>query len=438
MFERLVNETATRFNLTTASVSALEQGVLSLMTNERTGGVEGFFDLFRRAGLVDVIISWFGGKEGRSITASQLESALGTGTLDTLSRSSGLTLGAVTTALTFLLPKLIGRLTPNGLLPSTTALRSQISSQIDRPFVSPVEHRPDETRRKIWPAWLPWAAATALAVAGVLWLRTAAGTIDPQLTISTRDSKVTYSGLVRDEATRTAIVNGLRTTFGEANIDGNLRIDGNVKPVTWLPRLPDLLASLKTPGVEFSLNGNTIDLGGWFSAADRQALGDKLRGIFGAQASIGSLRDAAGDAVRVANEKALSALGAIGTSGRVSPDALVQAMNLAIINFSSGSAEIAPDSSEIIRKSAEAIKRAPAGSGIEIGGHTDNTGDAASNLALSQARADAVKAALEAAGVTPSMLATKGYGDTRPRATNDTEYGRFQNRRIEYTVVSGR
>jgi flagellar motor protein MotB len=34
------------------------------------------------------------------------------------------------------------------------------------------------------------------------------------------------------------------------------------------------------------------------------------------------------------------------------------------------------------------------------------------------------------------MLATKGYGDTRPRATNDTEYGRFQNRRIEYAVVT--
>jgi OmpA-OmpF porin, OOP family len=226
----------------------------------------------------------------------------------------------------------------------------------------------------------------------------------------------------------------LRTTYGEGNIDGSLRIDRNVKPAAWLPRLGELFATLKRPGVEFSLNGDAISLGGWLSAADRQAVTDKLRGVFGAQATIGSLGDPAMDAVRAANDKALSALGAIGTSG-VSTDALVQAMNLAIINFPSGSAEIPADSMRIIRTSAEAIKRAPAGSTIEIGGHTDNTGDPARNLALSQARADAVKGALVAAGVPASVLVTKGYGDTRPRGTNDTEFGRFQNRRIAYTVV---
>ena len=437
MFEQLVNETANRFNLSNENVSSLVRGLMSLMTNERTGGAEGFFDLFRRAGLVDVITSWFGGREGKTITTTQLESALGTGTLDRLSASSGLTRAAVTSALTFLMPKLIGRLTPNGVLPSTSALRSQASSYLDRQVVTAIEHRMQhESRKQIWPAWLPWAAVAAFSVAAMLWLRTSAGTIDPQLMLRNHNGRIAYSGVVRDEATRTSIVNALSTTFGEANIDGNLRVDGEVKRLAWLPRLDDLLASLKMPGVEFSLNGNNISLGGWLSTADRRALSDSLRGIFGAQATIGSLGDAAGDAVRVANEKALSALGAIGTTGRVSPDTLVQAMNLAIINFAIGSAQIAPESREVIRKSAEAIKRAPAGSTIEIGGHTDKTGDPARNLALSQARADAVKAELVSDGVPTSMLATKGYGDTRPRATNDTEYGRFQNRRIEYTVVS--
>jgi OOP family OmpA-OmpF porin len=230
-------------------------------------------------------------------------------------------------------------------------------------------------------------------------------------------------------------VSALGTAFGQSNISGgDLRVDPSVKRAAWLPRLGDLFGALKTPGVDLSLTGDAIKLGGWLSAADRQALTDRLRGILGAGAKIESLGDPAEEAARAANDKALSALRAIGTSG-VSPDALVNAMNLAVINFSTGSADIAPDSLEVIRKSADAIRRAPEGSKVEIGGHTDNTGSPASNLTLSQARADAVKTALANAGVPPGMLTTKGYGDTKPRATNDTEFGRFQNRRIEFTVV---
>jgi OOP family OmpA-OmpF porin len=91
---------------------------------------------------------------------------------------------------------------------------------------------------------------------------------------------------------------------------------------------------------------------------------------------------------------------------------------------------------EIIRTSAEALKQAPAGSVIEIRGHTDNTGDGAANLALSEARAEAVRDALVMSGVPASMLRATGYGDTKPRAPNDTEYGRFQNRRIEYALAA--
>jgi OmpA-OmpF porin, OOP family len=432
MFEQLVNEAASRFNLSTASVSALVCGLLSLMTNERTGGAEGFVDQFRRAGLGDVITSWFGGKEGRPITPSQLESALGTSALDTLASSTGMTRMIVSSVAAFLLPKLIGRLTPNGVLPSTGALRSQAASFLEGSTAPPVQRREDTLG---WPGWLPWAAVALLALGAWIWFRPPAGTIDPQLTVANRDGKVTCSGLVRDDATRTAIVSALGTTFGSTNVDCSLRTDRNVKRAAWLPRIGDLSAALKVPGAELTLNGNVLNLGGWLSATDRQALSDRLRGIFGTQATIGSLNDAAAEATRAANDRALSALRSVGTSG-VSPNAVVSAMNLAVINFPTGSAQIPSDEMVVVRESAMAIKRAPAGSKIEIGGHTDNTGDSAANIALSKARADAVKNALVAAGAPADVLATKGYGDTKPRATNDTEYGRFQNRRIEYALVT--
>ena len=437
MFEQLVSEAASRFNLSTTTASGLVRGLLSLMTNERTGGIEGFADLFGRAGIGDVFSSWSGGKEGRSLTAANVESALGVPALDLLAASTGLSRAVTSSAIAFLLPKIIGMLAPNGVLPSNASLRSQLAGFINRPD-HPIERpaeKPVVGTYRGWPAWLPWAAAAALlALVGWLWLRAPAGTLDPQLTVSNRDGRVTYSGVVHDDDARSAIVRALNTTFGESNVSGDLRIDRDVRPATWLPRISDLLASVKTPGVDLSLDGDAVSLGGWLSTSDRQVIGDKVRGIIGATATIGTLGDPALEAMRAANDKAVSALTALGTSGAAA-DSVVQAMNLAIINFQTDSADIPAESRDVIRRSAAAIKALPSGSRIEIGGHTDNTGDPSANMTLSQRRADAVKNALIADGVSVDVLLTRGYGDTKPRAPNDSEYGRFQNRRIEYSVI---
>ena len=72
---------------------------------------------------------------------------------------------------------------------------------------------------------------------------------------------------------------------------------------------------------------------------------------------------------------------------------------------------------------------------LEIAGYTDNSGDAAANVTLSQARADAVRNVLIQAGVDPAALVAKGYGSANPIASNDLLEGRFKNRRIEYHVL---
>ena len=74
--------------------------------------------------------------------------------------------------------------------------------------------------------------------------------------------------------------------------------------------------------------------------------------------------------------------------------------------------------------------------GIEIGGHTDNTGDAQSNQILSEARAKAVTDYLISQGIDASRLQSAGYGQSRPVESNETDEGRQQNRRIEMKIIS--
>lgn len=434
MFERLVNETASNLRLPTSSVSTVLQELLSLVGNERTGGVEGFIGRFRRAGIGDVITSWYGGRQGKVITAEHLEAALGASSLDTIARASALTRSGVTASLGLLLPTVIHALTATGGVPTGSQLSALLGftpAQPSAPVLPGAAAVVPESRGVS--RWFAWAIGAFVVALLGLWLQHPPGTIDPQLTISNRDGKVTYAGLVRDTTTETAIGRALAATFGESNVRGNLRVDSNVKHASWLPRIGVLVAALNVPGVDIDLTGDTVSLGGWLSPTERQTLPDTLKGILGPVAAFSAKADPAIETVNVANAAARSALGALGTE--VSSATIVQAMNTAIINFASGSAEIPADAQEIILLSAEALKHAPANAQIEVGGHTDNTGAAAANLTLSQARADAVRAALVAAGAPAALLQAKGYGDTQPRATNDTEYGRFRNRRIEYGAI---
>jgi OmpA-OmpF porin, OOP family len=73
---------------------------------------------------------------------------------------------------------------------------------------------------------------------------------------------------------------------------------------------------------------------------------------------------------------------------------------------------------------------------LRIGGYTDNQGDAAANLKLSQDRANNVMQQLVTMGVDPSRLDAKGYGEDHPVADNTTDAGRAMNRRISMRVTA--
>jgi len=325
----ILSEAGSQFGLSNSKATSLLSSFFS-MINDMPGGLAAFLDRFRKAGFGDSVSSWLSGSSSpRPISGTTLENAVGHDWIDRIASKAGLSYATASSALAFMIPSLVQRLTPGGVIPNR----------------------------------LPAEALNSAQAAG------------SNVVSSARDVAYTTEGVAR-----------------KARTPG------------WLWPLLALLALFL--------------IGYWIWGGSHQTATNTA---FNLQ-----------EQVRLGAQRASAALAAL-KPGYTARD-LITALNLNVINFASGSAQIPPDSIDYLDHAAVAIKAGPAGTVLEIGGHTDNTGDSAANMALSQQRADAVRNYLVQQGVPSSMLVAKGYGDTHPVATNDTDEGKFRNRRIEFTV----
>lgn len=104
------------------------------------------------------------------------------------------------------------------------------------------------------------------------------------------------------------------------------------------------------------------------------------------------------------------------------------------IFFDTGKSELRPESGPELDRLVTTLNDSPK-MAIEVRGHTDNTGSNELNAKLSQDRADAVREYFISKGIEPDRVASKGFGETKPVVTNDTDEGRQQNRRVEFVIV---
>jgi len=100
-------------------------------------------------------------------------------------------------------------------------------------------------------------------------------------------------------------------------------------------------------------------------------------------------------------------------------------------HFAYKSTEIRRAAAKDFNHAAKVIKALPAGTRVTVDGHTDNIGSNAYNQKLSEARARSVRDYLVSKGVSSSQLVVRGYGESRPIASNSTDAGRAKNRRVE-------
>jgi OOP family OmpA-OmpF porin len=105
-----------------------------------------------------------------------------------------------------------------------------------------------------------------------------------------------------------------------------------------------------------------------------------------------------------------------------------------VVLFNFNSAEVNSEAYPMLNDAILILKKNP-DLKVQIDGHTDNVGSAAYNMTLSLKRAEAIKEFFVSRGIDPKRLSTKGFGFTKPAASNNTEKGRAKNRRVEFTPV---
>jgi outer membrane protein OmpA-like peptidoglycan-associated protein len=252
--------------------------------------------------------------------------------------------------------------------------------------------------------------------------------LNSRLSVVNSGGRIRFSGVVSDEQTKQNILNQLRSAFGEGNINGDISVDTRARAAAWTFGLAAALPNFKSSGSEVTFDGDSINVGGTMPEIAKSDMVSKLKSVYGAGMKIGSFE--AATAVAEAGRRTTEALSSLRPG--FTAEELTRALNMHIINFRSGSSQIPRESAPVLERSASAIKSAPAGTVLEVGGYTDNVGNSTANQKLSQQRADSVRRFLIDKGVNSGSIVAKGYGDSNPIASNDTEEGRFKNRRIEY------
>ena len=164
-----------------------------------------------------------------------------------------------------------------------------------------------------------------------------------------------------------------------------------------------------------------------------QVIGKDTKGTL-IGAAVGSLLGMGWGAYRDNQEKELKAK-LQGTQAQVKKEGNALVINLpGGVTFASDSANITSSFYSALNGIAQSLNNYPE-TRIQVNGYTDSTGNDAHNQELSQRRANAVAQYLIAQGVSSSRIVANGFGSSNPIASNSTQEGRLQNRRVEIKIL---
>jgi OmpA-OmpF porin, OOP family len=328
IFDTLIDDVASQFGLG-SNAGPFVREILSMIAGA-PGGVGGFLDNMKAAGLSSEAASWMGHANAAPLAASTVHHALGETALNEIAGRLGLAPTLVASAVGYALPKVIGLLTPGGAVPTslpadvanflTAAPAGRVADathavpRVTTPTAQAaprridVYHAPEAYDEPAMTSWL-WPLLGALAVLGLgllFWptgnrqvappvaqARVVAPSPAPALTSSrlefANDNGVArVSGVVHDEATKNEILNALKSVFGFDKVQGDIAVDRNRGAAPWLVNFRNGIEALKTPGVQAIFDGNSVDVGGMIEDAELYRITDSMRSALGGSLVFGA------------------------------------------------------------------------------------------------------------------------------------------------------
>lgn len=338
-FETLIDGIARQNRLGPKGRTVIRE-TLELVAEHR-GGVGGFLERLRTAGLEAKVASWDGAAEPIPVSGEELEQALGADVINKIAGKAGVSRGFARTVASNALPELIGLL-PQGGFPGLTALSSaSLGGEAAQAPPQPVPLQMAAQRSGAFPlarVLVPGAAALVIALgAGIFFVghgRTGhrapapsgsaiakalpavreephappaqiqpsiaaarngpsvlphAPSIPARLMLSNDNGRIIYSGVIRDEATSAAIISSLKAVFGADQITGRLRVDPHAGAADWSDHLRVALGEFKVPGSQVLFDGDTVRAGGAVPVGERDRIISALKEILGPKFALSML-----------------------------------------------------------------------------------------------------------------------------------------------------
>ena len=234
--------------------------------------------------------------------------------------------------------------------------------------------------------------------------------------VTEEPAKVIASGTVPDEASHAAILGKLRDLYGSANVVDHLEVGGVVPPPNWTENMGKILnANLKQVHKgQMQVNGTQIAIkGNVANEAQRQKVVSDMATSLNPTYSVDN--------------------GLVVASG-TAQNVLDKTLSNRVVEFESSAATLTPAGRLILDEMVVAIKQIGTPK-VQVLGHTDSSGNRLTNIALSLARANTVRAYLIEKGIPADSLSAVGSGPDHPVTANDTPEGRAKNRRIEFRLA---